>query len=216
MSTNRPVQAQVVGRAVGVTGTKQNDKGYEDNPSFTCIYYNEKDPRVCVCGRDNLKCGAPAPVANLATTGGKAICFVLLGVPIIAIIIAIAMGEAKEDEWREKCAAIQTEKECNATAEGDFVCVWNSDVAPCKCSWNECVTMYEEKYCHEELGDRCNWNCPEVTNCHEEDCEDVMPCCEAKDSRAQSQQCANDDNSDDSGRLLLSTNNSKAESIVSE
>eukprot|EP00746_Dinoflagellata_sp_MGD_P057658 gnl/MRDRNA2_/MRDRNA2_248128_c0_seq1.p1 gnl/MRDRNA2_/MRDRNA2_248128_c0~~gnl/MRDRNA2_/MRDRNA2_248128_c0_seq1.p1 ORF type:complete len:188 (+),score=32.77 gnl/MRDRNA2_/MRDRNA2_248128_c0_seq1:153-716(+) len=181
--------AQVVGKPVGVTTDPKNDKGYEDNPSFTCVYYNENDPRVCLCGRDNLKCGAPAPVANLATTGGKAICFVSTVVPITLIIVFMAMKASADDDFRNKFEAIQTADDCGATAEDDRRCVWNSAVAPCGCTMDDCANQGgKKKQCS---ADHCSHR------------EDRDPPCQIQYS---GQNCPNDDNSDNPERLLLSQN----------
>ena len=62
--------------------------GVEENPEFTCCYHAPEDPRVCVCGRNKASCGRKECVANLGTTGGKIICFLILATVITVAIVA--------------------------------------------------------------------------------------------------------------------------------
>ena len=73
----------------------------EEVPEYSCYYYNENDPRVCVCGRDKAQCGKRGCVPNLATTGGKIIQF-LLSAAIIAMVVFMIiqqLGKAKK-KWK--------------------------------------------------------------------------------------------------------------------
>lgn len=45
------------------------------------------DPRVCVCGRDQAQCGKKTCVANLGTTGGKLICFLVIALVVGGILV---------------------------------------------------------------------------------------------------------------------------------
>ena len=63
--------------------------GFEKYPEFSCYYYNESDPRVCVCGRDKMNCGKKTCVANLATTGGKIIQSLLIMLVIGLIVYGL-------------------------------------------------------------------------------------------------------------------------------
>ena len=79
----------------------------EKNPEYSCYYYNENDPRVCVCGRDKAQCGKRGCVPNLATTGGKIIQF-LLSAAIIAMVVFMIIqqgGKAKKNESVQLVAA---------------------------------------------------------------------------------------------------------------
>ena len=71
--------------------------GVEQNPEFAFYYYNESDPRGCVCGRDKTQCGKKVCVANLATTKGKIFCsmYILLvvGVIVFGLIQRGLIGE---------------------------------------------------------------------------------------------------------------------------
>ena len=74
----------------------------EEVPEYSCYYYNENDPRVCVCGRDKAQCGKRGCVPNLATTGGKIIQF-LLSAAIIAMVVFMIiqqLGKAKKNDPR--------------------------------------------------------------------------------------------------------------------
>ena len=62
-----------------------NSDGVEQYPEFACYYYNERDPRGCVCGKDRTQCGKKVCVANLATMQGKFFCsmYILLVIGVI-------------------------------------------------------------------------------------------------------------------------------------
>ena len=62
-----------------------NSDGVEQYPEFACYYYNERDPRGCVCGKDKTQCGKKVCVANLATMQGKFFCsmYILLVIELV-------------------------------------------------------------------------------------------------------------------------------------
>eukprot|EP00933_Yihiella_yeosuensis_P024263 TRINITY_DN18806_c0_g1_i1.p1 TRINITY_DN18806_c0_g1~~TRINITY_DN18806_c0_g1_i1.p1 ORF type:complete len:158 (-),score=19.34 TRINITY_DN18806_c0_g1_i1:504-977(-) len=113
--------AKIVGQPVGIASQKPVSQnyiagGYEENPEFTCIYYNENDPRMCVCGRHTLKCGKAEPVANLATPGGKIICCGGSALPIGCCVLVALLG-SKEDEV---CRSKPVPRDCRQEDQ----CVW--------------------------------------------------------------------------------------------
>eukprot|EP00747_Dinoflagellata_sp_TGD_P202140 gnl/TRDRNA2_/TRDRNA2_75628_c0_seq4.p1 gnl/TRDRNA2_/TRDRNA2_75628_c0~~gnl/TRDRNA2_/TRDRNA2_75628_c0_seq4.p1 ORF type:complete len:228 (+),score=29.00 gnl/TRDRNA2_/TRDRNA2_75628_c0_seq4:57-740(+) len=150
-------------------GMAMQDKGYEDNPRVTCCYYNERDPRICVCGRDALKCDQPNCYANLATPGGKMICCAATVIPVVLALVLMIVGAMAEAGKNDYCVAIIAPVECaTAIEEG---CKWKIDsyckknpkivnytLAECdgECYYDGCRSHGEEKTC---IKDReCEWD----------------------------------------------------------
>lgn len=58
---------------------------HTDDKEAPCgCYHNPEDPSICVCARDPYQCNKKVCAPNLATTGGKLICLM-----IVAIIGAV-------------------------------------------------------------------------------------------------------------------------------
>ncbi|CAD7937561.1 unnamed protein product [Amoebophrya sp. A25] len=112
-----PTGGAVVGAPVAASSSYHNtaagggggQKGYEETPTVTCgCYWNEEDPRSCVCTKD--ECGRPGCAPNLGTPTGKLIGAMMWGAPVCAIIINLSMrggGEEKEVEEREGRGLLQ-------------------------------------------------------------------------------------------------------------
>eukprot|EP01051_Picozoa_sp_SAG22_P001515 SAG22_NODE_61_length_23387_cov_34.380582_3_plen_83_part_00 len=66
----------------------------------SCLYLAVRvDPRVCVCGRDQLQCGKKTCVANLGTTGGKLICFLVIALIVGSLLVGqLLKGDELPDE----------------------------------------------------------------------------------------------------------------------
>eukprot|EP00747_Dinoflagellata_sp_TGD_P202138 gnl/TRDRNA2_/TRDRNA2_75628_c0_seq2.p1 gnl/TRDRNA2_/TRDRNA2_75628_c0~~gnl/TRDRNA2_/TRDRNA2_75628_c0_seq2.p1 ORF type:complete len:228 (+),score=26.59 gnl/TRDRNA2_/TRDRNA2_75628_c0_seq2:66-749(+) len=156
-------------------GMAMQDKGYEDTPRVTCCYYNERDPRICVCGKDALKCDQPGCWANLATTGGKGICCAAIVLPIVAAIGLVVIGAITDGAKRDNCAAITDAVQCAAADPWDSGCKWKIDT-DCKrdpevvslkecdgdCYYDECSGR-KEKDCR---NGECVWDTRDVHYCH--------------------------------------------------
>eukprot|EP00933_Yihiella_yeosuensis_P015729 TRINITY_DN13627_c0_g1_i1.p1 TRINITY_DN13627_c0_g1~~TRINITY_DN13627_c0_g1_i1.p1 ORF type:complete len:177 (-),score=27.37 TRINITY_DN13627_c0_g1_i1:256-786(-) len=133
----------LVGKPVGISTPTAKAKakagaakGYEENPEFSCYYYNEDDPRICVCGRNTWKRGMLQAVPNVATPAGMVICGccgvgpTALSIGVFVVLIPM-MGNRNPDESKEQGGRYQDliEKNCFRTkVQGDCVneykCVW--------------------------------------------------------------------------------------------
>jgi len=77
-------------------------KGYDEVPKADCCYWNEDDPRACVCTVDS--CGKRNCTPNLGTTQGKLIAAVCWGGPLVFAIIMMAAKRGGGEEKGERDA----------------------------------------------------------------------------------------------------------------